>query len=177
MSQVTAKLHQLRGFFIVYFVAQLFVDIVLGWDLTRVSLGRGRGFGPGRMGFSRGAFLMLTLLFAGVLFALALWFFQQMIQRKNWARIVLLVVGWVTVADAFFSWLLTARSAGFTAWLFGLAPGLDWQRALLVDRVKDFLGLLFWAYLIYVLQFTPEVRRSFFPPAQASGSATSPPAE
>ena len=177
MSQVTTKLHQLRGFFIFYFVAQLFVDVVMGWDLARVSLGRGRGFGPGRLGFSRGAFLMLTLLFAGVLFALALWFFQQMIQRKNWARIVLLIVGWVTVADALLSWLFTTQAGGFTPWLFSLVPGLDWQRALLVDRVKDFLGLLFWAYLIYVLQFTLEVKRSFLPSAQASGSVTPPPAE
>jgi hypothetical protein len=58
-----------------------------------------------------------------------------------------------------------------------LAPGLDWQRVLLVDRVKDLLGLLFWGYLIYVLQINAEVKRDFLGPLplQTSGGGTTGP--
>jgi hypothetical protein len=58
-----------------------------------------------------------------------------------------------------------------------LSPGLDWQRVLLVDRVKDFLGLLFWGYLIYVLQINAEVKRDFLEPLplQTSGAGTAGP--
>lgn len=47
---------------------------------------------------------------------------------------------------------------------------LEWQRVLLVDRIKDFLGLVFWGYLVYILQVNPEVKRDFFQPPQASGT-------
>ena len=100
MSQTTAKLTQLRGLFVAYFAAQLIVDIVLGWDLTRGALGSWRGYGLGGLRLSQGGLLVLTLSGAGVLFALGLWLFQQLLRRKNWARVVLLVVGWLTAIDA-----------------------------------------------------------------------------
>jgi hypothetical protein len=165
----------LRGLFIVYFAAQLIVDIVLGWDLTRGTLGSWRGYGMGHIRLSQGGLLALTLSGAGVLFALGLWLFQQLLRRKNWARVVLLIVGWLTAIDAPLSLLFTSRATGLTPWLINLAPGLDWQRVLLVDRVKDLLGLLFWGYLIYVLQINAEVKRDFLEPPQASGPGTAGP--
>lgn len=164
MSQITAKLSQLRGFFIVYFAVQLVVDIVLGGDLMRESWGSGRGRWMAHLQLSRGAFFTLTLLVAGLIFALGLWLFQQLSQKKNWARIVLLVVAWLTVADALLSLLFTSGTAGFLPWLYKLAPGLDWRRAILIDRIKDFLGLLFWGYLIFVLQVNRDVKSDFFRP-------------
>jgi len=170
MSQISAKLSQLRWLFIVYFAVQLLVDMVLGWDFARVAPGTGRGYGLGRLQLSHGVLLTLTLFGAGVLFVLGLWLFQQLLRKKNWARVVLLIVGWLTVVDALLSFLFTSRATDFTTWLHNLAPGLDWQRALLVDRLKDSLGLLFWGYLIYILQVNPEMKRDFFQPPQVSGT-------
>jgi hypothetical protein len=169
MSQNTARLTQLRWLFVVYFAAQLIVDIVLGWDLTRAALRDGHGFWLGHLRLSHGGFLTLIFLGAGVLFALGLWLFHELLRKKNWARVVLLIVGWLTVIDALLGFLITSRATGFTPWLRDVVPGLDWQRALLVDRIKDFLGLIFWGYLIYILQVKSEVKRDFFPPPQASG--------
>ena len=175
MSQTTAKLTQLRGLFIAYFMALIIVDVLLGWDLIRGSLGSWRGYGLGLFRFSQGGILALTLSGAGVLFILGLWLFRQLIRRKNWARVVLLIVGWLTAIDAPFSLLFTSRATGLTPWLINLAPGLDWQGVLLVDHVKDLLGLLFWGYLIYVLQINAEVKRDFLKPPQASGPGTAGP--
>jgi hypothetical protein len=85
---------------------------------------------------------------------------------------VLLVVGWLTVADALSSFLLTSGAAGFMSWLDSLEPGLYWPRVVLIDRTKDFIGLIFWGYLIYILQFKPEVKHEFCASAQASGPGT-----
>ncbi len=168
MSQIDSKLSQLRGLFIIYFAVQLIVDFVLGWNLAREELGRGRGYGLGRLHLSRGAFLTLVLIVASFLFALGLWLFGQLLRRKNWARVVLLIIGWLAVADALLSFLLTSRAMGFMPWMHSLEPGLDWHRVVLIDRTKDFLGLIFWGYLIYVLQIHPEVKRVFLEPLQAS---------
>jgi len=172
MSQIDAKLSQLRGFFIICFAAQIIVDLVLGWDLIQNERGGVRGYGLGRLNLSSGALLILALIIAGILLALGLWLFRQLMLRKNWARIVLLVVGWVTVADALSSFLLTSGAAGFMSWLDSLEPGLHWPRVVLIDRTKDFIGLIFWGYLIYILQFKPEVKREFCALTQASGTGT-----
>jgi len=172
MSQIDVKLSQLRKFFIIYFVVQIVVDLVLGWDLIRDERGRVLGYGPGRWNLSSGALLAVALIVAGLLLALGLFLFRQLQLKKSWARIVLLVVGWVTVADALSSFLLTAGVGGFMSWLDSLEPGVHWPRVVLIDRTKDFLGLIFWGYLIYILQFKPEVKREFCAPAKASGPDT-----
>lgn len=170
MNGTTATLSRLRWLFVIYFAAQLIVDLALGWDLAAGALGR--GFGLGRWHLSQGAFLTLILLTEGALLALGVWLFQQLIKRRNWARIVLLIVGWLAVLDALSSWLFSAQTAGLTPWLNRLEPGLDWHRAMVVDHVKDLLGLLFWGYSIVVLQFNAGLKRDFVNPPPAPGAKT-----
>jgi len=71
------------------------------------------------------------------------------------------------VIDALTSLLLTSRTPGFSSWLSGLNLGMDWHRLMLIDRIKDLLGLLYWGYLISVLQFNAEVKRGFLEPIQS----------
>ncbi len=167
MSRITAKLNQLRVFFIICLAAQLLVDIVMGWDLIPASSAFRRMHELGSLRLSCGSLLAIALLTAGALFALGLWLFQQLLRRKNWARIVLLVIAWLIVIDAVTSWLFTSWAMRLNPWMSRMAPGLDWHQALRVDRVKDFLGLLYWGYLIFVLQFDAAVKGEFLQPVQA----------
>lgn len=160
MSQVIAKLHRLRGVFVVYFVAKLAIEIFLTRDVLS-----GPGWGLERLGLPPGTLLAVTLLTAAALFALGWWVFLHLLLKKNWARTLLLVVAWLAVIDATLTFLLIPRMAGMEHWLGRIAPGVEWNRLLLVDRVTDFLGLIYWGYAIYVLQIDPEVKRDFFPPA------------
>ena len=171
MSHFSWKAHQLRGFFVVYTLARLAVEIILGWGITRDMLGEWHFHGINRLLISPGVLLTLIIFITGIIFALGLWLFYNLLQKKNWARIVLLVVGWLAVIDAIFSLLLATRISGFPSWLTHLEPGLDWQRVMLVDRIKDILGLLFWGYLIVVLQFDHRVKRDFFPPTDTTSSS------
>lgn len=170
MSETTAKLSRLRRLFVIYFAAQLVVDLALGWDLAAGPLGRGSWLG--RWHLSQGAFLALVLLTEGALLAVGLWLFQLLLKRKNGARVALLIVGWLAVIDALSSWLFSSQTAGLTPWLNRLEPGLDWPRAILVDRVKDLLGFLFWGYSIIVLQLNAGVKRDFVNPPPAPGAKT-----
>ena len=167
MERIASKLSLLRGLFIAYFAALLLVDLVLGWDLTRAVFEGGPAGWPGRLRMSHGAFIALTLSIAAVLFFLGLWLLLQAARRKNWARVALLVVGWLIVIDALTSLLFTSRTPGFSSWLSGLNPDMDWHRAMLIDRIKDFLGLLYWGTLIFVLQFNAEMKRGLLEPARS----------
>lgn len=170
MSRFPDKLSRLRVAYVVYFAVLVLVDVVAAW---RMAGGGGFGGGVGRPGLTYGAFLAIYLPVSAVLFALGLWLIGTAARRKNWARVVLLVVGWLTVIDALFSLLFTAGTPQFARWLGGLVPGVDWARAILVDRIKDLLSLAYWAYLVYVLQFDPDVKGEFAtagPPAQGQGS-------
>jgi len=171
MSRFKEKLSRLRWVFVVYFFVLVGIDIVVGWKMTGGGLGSFSGSGPVRSRLSYWAYLLLYLLVSVILFALGLWLFGRLPQRKNWARVALLIVAWLTVMDAISTWLFTSGNEGFLPWIASLAPGLDWHRAFLVDRIKDLLGLVFWGYAIYTLQVDREVKREFqaVPPA-ASGT-------
>jgi hypothetical protein len=170
MGRFTEKLSRLRWAFVIYFAILVGVDVVAGWKMSRGWLGTWTGGWK----LSTEAFLAVFFLVSGLLFALGFWLFSLLLQKKNGARIVLLIVGWLAVLDALSSWVFTSGSGSFGSWLAGLAPGLAWQKVFLVDRIKDFLGLFFWGYAIYVLQVDKEVKREFLAlPADASGTGPS----
>jgi hypothetical protein len=85
--------------------------------------------------------------------------------------VLLLVVGWLTVVSAVFSLLTSFQVSEMTGWLTRLVPelDLDWEKLMQFDRVQKVFELLFWGYLISVLQFNHAVRDEFFPPVAAAG--------
>jgi hypothetical protein len=61
---------------------------------------------------------------------------------------------------------MISPTADMNSWLSRLVPGLDmdWRKLLLFDRIQKVCELLFWGYLVSVLQFAAGVRKEFFPP-------------
>jgi uncharacterized membrane protein len=165
MARFTWKIHQLRGFFVVYTLVRLGVETILGWGVTRDMSVKGTYYEFTRWLTSPGILLIMIILITAFILVIVLWLFSNLLQKKNWARILLLVIGWLTVVDAISGLLFTARGSNFIPWVTELVPGLDWQRIMFIDRIKDILGLLFWGYLIVVLQFDPKIKGEFFPPA------------
>jgi hypothetical protein len=99
--------------------------------------------------------------------------FGQLLQRRNWARLLLLVLGWLAVLSAVFSLLTASQLTEMSGWLARLVPGidLDWERLLRFDRIQKVFELLFWGYLIAVLQFDRAVRAEFQPSAPAGAAS------
>ena len=74
---------------------------------------------------------------------------------------MLLIIGWINVIDAVSGLLFHTQAARFLSYF---KVGVDWEGILYLDRVTDILGLIYWGYLILVLQFSERVRREFFVP-------------
>jgi MFS family permease len=167
MSSPSIKLYRMRGIFFVYFIAKSLIGVAVAWSVMHLA-------GPANLlnreiqvnfnKFSPQSFILFTLTITAVILLLAWLVFGQLLQRKNWARVLLLVVGWLTVISAVFSLLTTVQSSHFVGYIAEWFPEMDWKKLLEYDRVQKIFELLFWGYLISVLQFDQGVRDEFFPP-------------
>jgi hypothetical protein len=153
------RLAHLRVFFVLYMLAKTIVDVVLGSGICLDSLEAGGIAWLIRFFGSHFAIPILAILSNGVLLLLGLVLFHFLLQKRNWARIILLIVGWFNVIDALSGILFHSQAARV---LSHFTFGVDWDRILYLDRVTDILGLIYWGYLIYVLQVNHRVRKEFF---------------
>jgi hypothetical protein len=145
-------LSRLRLFFIIYFIVKLIIDIAAG----------------SRIISEQDSFLYISpemlYTFAIIgnifLFLFGLLLFYFLIEKRNWARIVLLIIGWLAVLDFFSSLIFSSRALKF---LSHIDHYINWDTLILIDRVTDFVALIFWGYAIYILQFNAEVQKIFVP--------------
>jgi hypothetical protein len=152
------KLSQLRALFVLYMLAKIIVEIVLGSAICLDSLDAGGVSWLIRLVGSPVALSLLSIFSNGILLLLGLVLFHFLLEKRNWARIVLLIIGWINVIDALSGILFHTQ---VTRFLSHFNYGVDWDRILNLDRVTDTLGLIYWGYLIYVLQFNDKVRQEF----------------
>ena len=157
MSSPSVMLYRLRGIFVVYFVLKSIAGAVVAFSVMKPYAVL-RGGSPASLA-------VFSLVMAGMILLLAWLIFGQLLQRKNWARVLLLVVGWLTVLSAVFSLLALSPGSGLSSWVARLVPEmeLDWGKLMRYDRAQKIFELLFWGYLISVLQFNNSVRDWFFP--------------
>jgi hypothetical protein len=161
------KLSQLRVLFVLYMLAKTIVEIVLGSGICLDSLEAGGMSWLIRFFGSHFAIPILAIFSNGVLLLLGLVLFHFLLQKRNWARIVLLIIGWLNVIDALSGILFRTQATRF---LSHFSYGVDWDRILYLDRVTDILGLIYWGYVISVLQFSSKVRQEFFPSPAENGT-------
>jgi len=159
MDAVHAILRRLRNWFLVWFVAEALVGTAAAaYVLDGMSrdglLGRvtGRVSAEGTVLASLVVSLMLLLLAWVVLTAL--------LDLKPWARIVILVVGWITVASAALT-LLTLPTTWAQLEPMGVLTGADWSALKAVNVPAKVADLAFWLWAIYVLQVKAVVREAF----------------
>jgi len=110
---------------------------------------------------SPGTVIVLTFVVNLALFFLSLWIFSFLIEKKNWARIVLIVIGWLAVIDFISSALFLSKSSDMLKRIYG---DIDWEGLLVFDVISDFLAVIFWAYAIYLLMFNQKVTQMFNSP-------------
>jgi hypothetical protein len=170
MSSPSVKLYRLRGIFVVYFVVKSVVGAVVAARFLRPLASGRHGFGL-RV-WPAGAMAFFGLVMAAVVLLVAWLVFGELLRRRNWARVLLLVIGWLAVAGAVFTLLSASQAGDLTGWLSRWIPGLDldWERLMHFDRVQKVFELLFWGYLISVLQFDPGVKKEFLAPPPAAGA-------
>ena len=146
------KLYRLRLVFIIYFITKVIVDVVFGSSIS-IPI-------RSNIEISPMVFYVIAIFINLILFLIGLMLFYFLMNKKNWARIVLIIVGWLAVADVFASLILSLNINQISKYFGSYA---DWNKLLLLDRVTDILGLFFWGYAIYILQFNSDVRKIFQP--------------
>jgi hypothetical protein len=145
------KLPNLRLYFIIYFLVKMIIDIAFGSHITKDA--------SSHLSISTAAFYFTIIIINLVLFLLGLLLFRFLLEKRNWARIVLLFVGWLAVIDVVSSLLLSSKVIEILQY-FNL--DLDMSRLILIDRITDFIGVIFWGYAIYILQFNSDIKRIYF---------------
>jgi ABC-type Fe3+-siderophore transport system permease subunit len=164
MSGTSLKLYRLRGWFVLYFVLKSVVGAVVAAAVLKpAQLSRLGRFNE--RNFSTASLLFFSLVVTALILAVALLIFARLLERKNWARLLLLVIGWLTVFGAILSLLSSTQMADMGAWVSHWLPEWDWQKLVNFDRIQKIFEILFWGYLIFVLQLDEEVKKDFFPPA------------
>ena len=172
MSSPSVKLHRLRGIFVAYYVLKSLAGAMVAWSVFRtLAEERLRGL----RGWTPGGLAAFSLMVTVLILVLAWLVFSQLLLRRNWARVLLLVLGWLAILSAVFTLLTSTQLSEMGAWLSRLVPGLDldWEKLMQYDRVQKVFELLFWGYLISVLQFDPQVRKEFCSRAAEGGQAPS----
>jgi MFS family permease len=163
MSSPSNKLYRLRGWFVLYFVLKSVVGaVVAAIILKRIHVDRLGHLS--KWGFSSSSLFFFSLIVAAIILVIALFIFGQLLLRKNWARVLLLIIAWLTVFSAVFSLLASAQIATINSWVAHWLPDIDWEKVINFDRFQKVFELLFWGYLIAVLQFDAEVKKEFLVP-------------
>ncbi len=165
MNSPSIKLYRLRGIFVVYFVLKSLAGAVVAWSVLRPEVWEHFDHRLNFREFPPGSLFFFSLMVTAVILVVAWFVFGQLLQRRNWARVLLLVIGWLTVIGAVFSLLMSASASQFSSWIAQWLPDMDWEKLMQYDRVQKVFELLFWGYLISVLQFDAAVRDEFFPQA------------
>ena len=161
------RLIHLRTLFIIYMLAKTVVELVLGSKICLDSVDAGGMSWLIHILGSRLALPFLTIFGNGILLLLGLALFTFLIRKQNWARIVLLIVGWINVIDAVSGMLFYSQASRFLSYF---NVGIDWDQLIYMDRVTDILGLIYWGYVIIVLQFNDKVKQEFCAPPQETAT-------
>ena len=159
MDTVHALLRMLRNWFLVWFAA----EAVLGTAAAAYVLDRmnWHSFSPFLTGgISAAGTILAGIVVSLILLLLALAVLKALLDLRPWARMVMLVVGWITVASA----ALDLLSLPFTSALLepvGILTGGGWPALVTICLITKAADLAFWSWAIYVLQMNAAVREAF----------------
>lgn len=165
MSTPHYRLGLLRDVFVGFFLLSLAIGL---WTSVNVTAGLPLPIHGHRIG---GQFFQVLIIGGGVvvgggILALALLVFNQLGQGKEWARLLLLITGWVEGASGVISLVSAPVLLAGNGLLGRLVPEFttgQFQSLLAISLVSNGLKVAFAAYLIWTLQFDPEVKALFRP--------------
>jgi hypothetical protein len=168
MNVVQTALRRIRNWFVIWFIAEAVAGTAAAayvlegmgrQPFLRQALGGVGAVGTVLAGF--GVSLVLLLLAMAVLDALQ--------RLQPWARMVMLVIGWITVVSAALDLLVLPGGVALLESVAILGGG-DWETLVAVSVLTKAGDLVFWAWVIYLLQLKPGVREAFARPCAPSPS-------
>lgn len=161
MTTTTEQLQRLRGWFTAYYMINL-----IGGTWASVVVVDAFRFSPlpnvhALEHVSGGLVIAFSLLVGLVIFGVALALFHQLLQRKDWARVIMLVIAWLTALSAGMSLLSSFALFNPSGWLMRMLPEANWGIIGLTSLITNLASLVFAVYMIRTLQFDQQVRGEF----------------
>jgi hypothetical protein len=159
MNAIDVALRRIRGWFFAWFVVESVAGLAIAVYVVEW-LRHDAVIGHAMTGATVEVTLVSGIVVLIVLLGLAMLLLQALLQRRPWARTVMLVVAWITAAGAAVDLLTIPGAAAL------LGPGFDvaadeWSLMQAATIVIKSVDLLFWSWVIYTLQLTPAVRDAF----------------
>ena len=159
MDAVQALLRRLRNWFLVWFVAEAVMGTAVAAyvldGMGHHSLLRYATGGVGAAGT-----ILAAIVVSLILLLLAWAVLESLLDLRPWARIVMLVIGWITVASAALNLLTLPGTSALLEAIVEFTGG-DWTALAAVSMVTKTADLAFWGWVIYTLQANPAVRHAF----------------
>jgi len=161
MATTTARLQRLRGWFVAYFAFSLtggiWASVEVIYALRFSSFHHLRGLEH----VSGGLVIALSLLGGVVIFGVALALFHQLLRRKNWARVIMLLIAWLTALSAGMSLLSSCALLSPSGWLAKMMPEANWGVIILTSVIANVASLAYAVFTIRTLQFDQQILDEF----------------
>ena len=163
MDSVQRALVRVRGWVVAAFVVQSVIGTAIAFEVIDI-MRRTPAFGGALGSHEAAGTLMWTVAALLGVLVLLLWLFDRLINRQAWARLVLLVVGWISAVSAAISVVSAPMSGVVVERFLPAAVRGDVASLAGVSLLTNLVALVSWGYLIWTLQFRDDVRAAFLPP-------------
>jgi hypothetical protein len=159
MDAVHALLRRIRDWFLVWFVAEAAVGTAAAAYVLD-GMGRHSLLRYATGGIGAPATILAGIVVSFVLLLLAWAVLEALLDLQPWARMVMLVIGWITVASAAINLLTLPGSMALVEPVVEIAGG-DWTALVAASVLTKALDLAFWSWVIYTLQANSAVKNAF----------------
>jgi hypothetical protein len=161
MDAIDVALRRIRGWFIVWFAIQSVAGLaaavyVVEWLRHAPVIRRAM------QGTTPDVTLIAGIAVVALLLGLALLVLEALSHRRPWARLVMLVIAWITAVGAGIDLLTIPGAAALLGSRLDLAAG-QWSLLQATTMVTKSVDLVFWSWVIYTLQARQDVRDAFIP--------------
>jgi hypothetical protein len=159
MDAVHACLRRLRDWFLVWFVAEAAAGSAIAAYVLD-GMGRHALLRYATGGVSAAQTILAAAVVSLILLLLAWAVLEALLDLRPWARMVMLVIGWITVVSAALNLLTLPASVALLESVVQIMGG-DWSVLVVASAITKLADLAFWSWAIYVLQMKPAVRSAF----------------
>ncbi len=163
MDTVHATLTHIRNWFMVWFVAEAAMGTAAAAYVLD-GLGRQPLLRHALGGVGAAGTVFAGIIVSLVLLLLAIAVLDALQRLQPWARMVMLVVGWITVVSTALNLLMLPASAELLESVVEITGG-DWPALMAVNLLTKLADLAYWGWVVYVLQTNTAIREAFRCPA------------
>lgn len=159
MDTVHTTLRRIRFWFLIWFIAESAAGTAAAAYVLE-GMGNHSLFRYGLHGLGAAGTALAGIGVSVVLLLPAWLVLNALLELRPWARLVMLVIGWITVVSAAIN-LVTLPASSVLLAAVVRPRGGHWETLMALSALTKVADLAFWSWVVYVLQVNPAVREAF----------------